>query len=157
MPLNATLTLTTSWPVQQVPFFHNLSFREVKKLQIQQGKIPEFLRIAHMMKTWNHLMTEVPEWDLATPRSSSRADQTACLIRCSRAHGSSCRVGLTIGIREEACHSLANSAVCRHRSNTRDPPDTPVWGTYLTASTQMAVRFLVTGNFPSMTFSTCRT
>ena len=41
-------------------------------------------------------------------------------------------VGLTIGDREEACHSLANSAVCRHRSNTPRPtPDTPVWGTYL--------------------------
>lgn len=79
-------------------------------------------------------MTEMPEWDLATPKDRKlRADQTALFNPLlPELMVQSCGVGLTIGDREEACHSLANSAVCRHRSNTPRPtPDTPVWGTYL--------------------------
>lgn len=126
------MTPTASWLIQQCPF-HNLVFRGKEEAPDPTRKDHWDSYNAHDVNV-NHLITETPEWDLATPKDRKlRAEQTAPFNPLlPELTVQSWGLGWTIVDGEEACHSLANSAVGRHRSNTPRPtPDTPVRGTYL--------------------------
>ena len=135
-----------------------------KKLRIQQGKIAEFLYDAHDVNV-NHLIIEMPEWDLATPKDRKlRAEQTALfnpllpeLMVQSGVGGVGWGGGPQLMGRK---HTTAwpTAQLAGTEQTPQDLQQIPQSGalTLHCPDTQMAVPFWSQG-VPSMTFSACRT